>query len=162
MNCRTKCMGVTLVALLLGGCETCQQMRRITHPAPDPEIPRDSGRGRPVEPQPIPLAKSAQGETPGNALSQFVSNKFEGPWTVSRILIGPERMAFGEGDRVRVRANPDGPMMTVEYVPHPTYIDSRYYTGSEEFTLEYRCRWKNKDGSESTGGFQEKELEPAG
>jgi uncharacterized protein YodC (DUF2158 family) len=98
--------------------------------------------------------------TPGNALTQFANNKYDGPWTVSRISLEPVHPAFGKGDRVKAKARPDGPTMTVEYVPIPTSVDARYYSKSDEHILmRYRCRWKNKDGSESAGRFQEEELE---
>jgi uncharacterized protein YodC (DUF2158 family) len=103
-------------------------------------------------PQPTP--------SPGNALAQFADNKFNGPWSASWIRLGPDRPAFGKGDKVKVKANPDGLTMTIEDVPPSMYVDARYYSESLKDIMRYRCRWKKVDGSESTGAFREEELEP--
>jgi hypothetical protein len=64
------------------------------------------------------------------------------------------------GDKVKVKANSDRTTMTVEHVPLPMSVDARYYSESLKDLVRYRCRWKNTDGSESTGLFGEEELEP--
>jgi uncharacterized protein YodC (DUF2158 family) len=118
---------------------------------------------RPLGAPSEPISTPAEGKsTPGTALAEFASNKFEGPWTVSLISLEPVRPAFGKGDRVKAKASRDGPTMTVEYVPIPTAVDARYYSkAAERLLVRYRCRWKNEDGSASTGFFQEEELEAA-
>jgi uncharacterized protein YodC (DUF2158 family) len=116
---------------------------------------------QPAEP---PGTPAEVGRVPGNALAEFAANKFNGSWTVSLIPLGPDRLAFGKGDKVKAKASPEGPTMTVEIVPLQISIDARYYSESvkESFNslMRYRCRWKNMDGSESTASFREEELEP--
>jgi hypothetical protein len=109
-----------------------------------------------------PVATPAEGDCPpGTALTRFASNKFDPPWSVSLIRLGPDRPAFNKGDRVKLKARPDGPTMTVEYVSHPVYVISgKYAFDPSMFAFHYGCRWENKDGSESVGYFREEALEP--
>ncbi|MBN9120858.1 MAG: hypothetical protein J0I06_17190 [Planctomycetes bacterium] len=62
---------------------------------------------------------------------------------------------------MKTKSGPDGATMTVEYVHPLAYVSGPYALDPDSplFTIRYRCRWENKDGSEAAGDFREEELE---
>ena len=98
---------------------------------------------------------------PRNALAELAGNNFDALWSISRFRLGSDRPAFNMGDKVKAKTSPDGPTMTVQHVSPLVYFSGQYTPDASVFTINYRCRWENKDGSESVGVFREEELEPA-